>query len=113
MKTRTYNYFKHYNEIICVTSYHGKSVKGKAKCNPDDTFSEEIGKQLAKVRCDKKLSQKILKNAKNHLVECTVEMNRADKKFNSVYDFMNIMEAEYEETCACEQTLLHSINKGN
>ena len=40
-------------------------------------------------------------------------MDRADKKFNSVYNFINTMEAEHEEACACEQTLLHSINKGN
>jgi len=52
-----YQYYKtSKNAIICVSHYAGKSVKGVAKCSPNDEFNEEIGKELAKLRCDAKVA---------------------------------------------------------
>lgn len=44
--------------VICVSSYAGKTVKGIAKCNPEDTFDLDTGKKIAKARCDYKIAKK-------------------------------------------------------
>lgn len=52
-------YFDEKNStIICVSSFAGKAVKGRAKCHPNDDFNEDLGKELAKLRCDLKVADK-------------------------------------------------------
>ena len=68
MKKDRYRYYTHKREdgateIIAVSSYAGRKVKGKAVCSPDDKFDEEIGKKLAKLRCDVKVDEKRVKRA--------------------------------------------------
>ena len=40
------------NKVIAITTYAGKTVRGIAKCSPDDSFSKEKGEELAVARCD-------------------------------------------------------------
>lgn len=49
--------------VICISSYAGKPVKGRAKCSPNDEFDLEAGKALAKARCDYAIAQKREKRA--------------------------------------------------
>lgn len=49
--------------VICISSYAGKPVKGRAKCSPNDEFDLEAGKTLAKARCDYAIAQKREKRA--------------------------------------------------
>lgn len=49
--------------VICISSYAGKPVKGRAKCSPNDEFNLEAGKALAKARCDYAIAQKREKRA--------------------------------------------------
>ena len=44
--------------VIAVSSYAGRKVRGKAICSADDTFDEERGKQLARLRCAVKIDEK-------------------------------------------------------
>lgn len=59
-----YRYYVNGNQVICVSSYAKKPVKGVAKCSPEDTFNLEIGKQLAKLRCDAKVTKLRMRRAK-------------------------------------------------
>ena len=45
-----------------MTFYAGKTVKGVAKRAPEDEFDLEVGKRLARARCEYKLRKKQLKN---------------------------------------------------
>ena len=52
---------------VAISTYAGKTVKGIAKCDPNDNFSYDYGKKLAKARCDVKISRKRYKNADSKL----------------------------------------------
>lgn len=54
---------------IAISTYTGKIVKGIAKCSPNDTYNEDIGKKLAAARCNYKICQLRAKNAKNKMDE--------------------------------------------
>ena len=50
-------------KVIAYSTYAGQSVRGVAKCAPDDEFDVEFGKKLAAARCDVKVARKRLKRA--------------------------------------------------
>ena len=58
----TFTYSFSENRVYCMTFYAGKTVKGVAKRNPEDEFDLEVGKKLARARCEYKLRKKQLKN---------------------------------------------------
>lgn len=41
--------------VIAYSSYAGKTVKGIAKCAPEDKFDADFGKKLAAARCNMKI----------------------------------------------------------
>lgn len=78
-----YRFYTFDNKILCVSSYAGKSVKASAKCDPTDEYDFEKGKELAKARCDVKISSKRLKRANQKLQEAVKEFEIADKHLKS------------------------------
>lgn len=58
-----YKYYSHNNEVIAVSSFAGRTVRGTAKCNPNDEFDVQKGKELAAARCNEKVARKRLKRA--------------------------------------------------
>jgi hypothetical protein len=58
-----YTFYKQGNNVICVSHYAGKTVKGIARCAPDDVYDENFGKSLAQLRCDIKVAEKRYKAA--------------------------------------------------
>lgn len=50
-------------KVVAYSSYAGQSVRGVAKCAPDDEFDVEFGKKLAAARCNVKVARKRLKRA--------------------------------------------------
>ena len=67
-----YKYFYSGNQVVCVSTFAGRRVRGVAKCDPTDTFDEGKGAMLAKLRCDLKIAKKRKK--------------RAMEKYNDAYD---------------------------
>ena len=61
-------------QVIAVSTYEGRMVKGVAKCDPSDKFDLEKGKQLAAARCNAKVAAKRMKRADK-------ELNKARKTF--------------------------------
>lgn len=65
---RKYKYYTYTNETgaivtVCEGQFAQRRVKGYAKCDPNDTYDEELGKKIAKLRCDYKIAQKRFANA--------------------------------------------------
>ena len=50
-------------KVVAYSTYAGQSVRGVAKCAPDDEFDVEFGKKLAAARCNVKVARKRLKRA--------------------------------------------------
>ena len=71
------------NRVYCMTQYRGKTIKGISKCCPEDTFNIELGKQLARARCEMKLRTAQVK-ALNRFVAATEEELR---RVNEIYEF--------------------------
>ena len=102
-----YKYYTNGNQVICVSSYAKIPVKGVAKCSPEDVFNEEIGKQLARLRCDAKIAKKRVKNAKN-------DRELAAKWCNNALDYYGRCGKYYnkslEEAMAVTEELNNFIN---
>lgn len=84
-KNFKYRVYKHDNEIIAISSFAGRDVKGIAKCDPRDTYSEQKGLALAEARCDNKICNKRVKRAKvkvAYLTDVIADLNKmlADAK---------------------------------
>ena len=61
-----YKYFTNGKDVVvAVSTYRKKTVRGVAKCSPQDTFNLEAGKALAKARCDRKIADMKVKNMIN------------------------------------------------
>lgn len=43
--------------VVAISTYAGKTVRGIAKCDPEDAFDLEKGKELAALRCAKKIEK--------------------------------------------------------
>ncbi len=79
-----YRYVVTPNKVIALSTYAGRTVRGIAKCHPNDEFNEEYGKKLAAARCNQKIAAKRYERAfrKCHFLrmaadELKVELNRA------------------------------------
>ena len=85
-----YRYYVTKNKVIAVSTYAGKTVRGVAKCDPNDHFDIEKGKQLAAARCNQRIAAKRFARAtaaanaaQDAIVEAT---NYADRMAEYKYD---------------------------
>ena len=75
------------SKVVAVSTYAGKVVRGVAKCDVNDTFSLEKGKELAAARCNEKIAKKRFARAQNANMEILVEYARLMKKFQKVVNY--------------------------
>ena len=83
--------------IKCVSTYARKSVMGCAKCRDDDTWNEEIGKFIAKTKCDKKINEKRIKYLQSWLDQCFNAIQYYQKEHSKTAILMKKAEAEKRE----------------
>lgn len=70
-------------QVIAVSTYAGKTVRGVAKCDSRDEFSIEKGKRLAAARCGLKVAEKRAKRAAkkyNEAIESTIQQKRYEER---------------------------------
>ena len=83
-----YKYIETPNKVIALSTYAGKTVRGIAKCHPNDTFDVEFGRKLAAARCNAKIAAKRVVNAKNKYWETynkLIEATKAHDKYSTYY----------------------------
>ncbi len=94
-----YRYIVTSNKVIALSTYAGRTVRGVAKCSPDDEFDVEFGKQLAAARCNQKVAAKRYARARkeyNKLCGDAIEFN---KRVERVIEYLkDAAEAESEAT---------------
>ena len=80
MKTLDMTKYSFYTDgktkVVAVSTYAGKVVRGVAKCDANDTFSFEKGKELAAARCNQKIAKKRLTRAENKRREIIEENHK-------------------------------------
>ena len=61
-------------QVIAISTYAGKTVRGVANCDPRDNFSLENGKKLAAARCNLKVAEKRKARAMRKYNEASIAM---------------------------------------
>ena len=96
-----YKFINHSNrEVIAISTYAGKTVRGVAKLTPGDTFNEENGKKLATARCNEKISKKRFKRALKKVQEAQAAYIKEATWYNRMVDYYNDSIAAMEEASA-------------
>lgn len=91
-------YFDEKNStIICVSSFAGKTVKGRAKCHPNDDFNEDLGKELAKLRCDLKVADKRRAHAAKKALAAHHAANYAKAHSDKMWGYYRNADEEYHD----------------
>ena len=93
-----YKYVVTPTKIIAISTYAGQTVRGVAKCHPNDTFDEEFGKTLAAARCDVKVAQRRLRNAQKREEEAYEKCLAAEKQLDRMSEYVD--DANYELSLA-------------
>ena len=75
------------NKIIALSTYAGKTVKGIAKCSPEDEFNIETGKSLAAARCNAKVAVKRVKNAQKEWSKAVQAYLKAEKHMRKMAQY--------------------------
>lgn len=63
-KFDNYRYVILPNKVIAISTYAGRTVRGVAKCAPNDKFDIKKGMALAAARCNEKVAKKRMERAK-------------------------------------------------
>ena len=84
-----YKFVVNGNTVIAISTYAGKTVKGKAQCHPNDSFSLERGKELAAARCDLKVKRKRLAAAMQKAENLWVKYQQAEADYDKADDFVS------------------------
>ena len=118
IKNPTYRVYETPTQVIAVSSFAGKTVRGVAKCNPADNFDFEKGAALATARCGVKIAEKRVKRAYNKVDEAKAAVEAAMEHLAEMMRYqadseakLNVAQFELEttlswicdksETCTC------------
>lgn len=90
------------NDVIAVSTYAGKTVKGIAKCDPRDTFDMDKGVEIAEARCAKKVADKRLTRARKKYAEAKRMLSEAESYLDRMSDYVSDAE---KEVCYADKAL--------
>ena len=82
--------------IVCTTIYKGETVRGIAKCSPEDNFNIEAGKKLAYLRCKRKFLRKKLKRAQKVYTDAAREYAKAQNMYGVATEFVEDVEIQLD-----------------
>lgn len=83
--------------VYCVSTYAGKVVKGKASCADEDEYVAYNGAELAKARCDVKVSEKRLNNANKKYKEAEIAFENAKRRLEKMKSYVKDSKVELAE----------------
>ena len=109
IKNPTYKYYFGKNVVVAVSSFAGKTVRGVAKCGPNDEFDVEKGKELARARCARKIAEKRYKRAVKKCEEAQRIFNEATSHFVNMQHYLCEASAALNEAYFCEESLKASM----
>lgn len=102
-----YCFYKYENknggtDIVAVSTYAGKTVRGVAKCDPRDEFDVEKGKKLAAARCNDRVARKRVARARAELNKAKAELDAAICRASKMRDYL---EDAIDEAAAAHEEL--------
>ena len=95
-KCRFYHNFED-NTVVCTTFYKGRTIRGIAKCDPEDDFNLEVGKKLAYLRCRQKFAIKKCERAHKVCDDAFVAVAQAQNNLYRACEFVEDAEMQLED----------------
>ena len=108
-----YRFYVTNNKVICVSSYMGRTVRGVAKCSPNDTFNKEFGMKLAQARCDYKVAVKRYERALQKSDEADAAVDAAQEYADKMADYYWAAQDYVDETVSTIEALLEEDGNKN
>lgn len=96
-------------EIIAISSYAGKAVRGKAICHSEDTYDEQKGIDLAIARCAAKIAEKRAARARKCYQVAQSKVLEAEAYLNKMQDYVTDAETEVASTGDAVHKLLDDM----
>ena len=84
-------------QVVAVSTYAGRKIRGVAKCDPRDKFSISAGKKLAAARCNLKVAEKRAKRAQMKYAEAIDVFNESCKYRDDMAAYLQDSTFELEE----------------
>lgn len=104
-----YRYYYGPNKVVAISSYGGKTVRGVAKCAPNDTFNPDTGAELARARCDVKVAEKRYKRSLQKFDEAADLFEAAQDYYDRMTNYADDAEFEYNEALVKLESLLSAL----
>ena len=95
-------------QVVAVSTYAGKTIRGVAKCDPRDEFSIESGKKLAAARCALKAAEKRAKRAARKYEEAVKE---ADAKFQHAQKMQDYLISSNHELLEAQEEIKNLLSE--
>ena len=86
------------NQVIAISTYGGKVVKGVATCSPEDNYEFTTGMELAAARCARKIAYKRYKRAEMKRAEAKRQLIEAQAFFDKMNEYLYDAATEIAET---------------
>lgn len=109
-----YTYYVHETksgakEVIAVSTYAGKIVRGTAKCDPKDAFDEVKGKELAAARCNVRVTAKRKARATQKFREAEATLKAAQQNYWKMLNYYMDSNNEYNAAVAEVKTIVENL----
>lgn len=100
-----YQFYRTGNKIIAVSTYEGKTVRGYAKCAPEDKDNEWYGRVLAAARCNAKIAKKRWNRAKKKVEKSYEDMLALHQKLGKNQDYERDSRMAYYRAIAALESI--------
>lgn len=84
-------------KVIATSTYGGRTIRGMAKCSPDDNFDIAKGKELAAARCNLKVAEKRSRRAFAALCQAKKNHDATLKRFEDMSSYHDDALLAYEQ----------------
>ena len=81
--------------VVATSTYAGKTVRGVARCHPNDEFDIDKGIQLAVYRCNLKVADKRQARASRKVKEAKKALHEAQMFYNKMLNYRTQSVLEY------------------
>ena len=95
-----------HSKVIAVSSFAGQTVRGVAKCAPNDEFDLEYGQALAAARCAEKIARKRKARATRLLKHAKEQLAMAQKYVDDMTSYFDGASQEVIDTKADTEAIL-------
>ena len=96
-------------EVVALSTYAGKTVRGVAKCDPNDEYNMGKGMELAAARCNAKIAKKRKAAAMKAHREAVIAFNEAKIRLADMENYVTDSQCRESEAKDYLNSLLTEI----